>query len=242
MLYIAIPTYILMACIGFVAAIIYIVLKMKEVKLSYRKISEYIIVCGINGFIGARLLFVISIIPSLEIITINDLLYYLFNGGIVFYGGLIGVILGIVIVSQYSEFDSYVMLNFFTPVFPLFHGFARLGCLLAGCCYGIPWSWGVVLKGEENIVRFPVQLIESVCCFLIFIMLITHNRKYEQKNDNLVIYLCCYSFCRFALEFLRGDAVRGIWFGNLSTAQYISILIFIVCISYKVFNVKKSKA
>lgn len=217
----------LMSGIGLCMAFLYIYCRRENVQLRFKVLLEYFIVCALTGFIGARLLFVVAIIPSIETFTINELVYYLVNGGIVFYGGLFGVILGIVIVSIRKNISPKNMLDFAAPAFPLFHAFARIGCLLAGCCYGLEWNWGVILMDNPDVVRFPVQLFESICDIIIFTGLLLLNTKKKSYKNNLAIYLCSYAVCRFVLEFYRGDQVRGIWYGGFSTSQYISLLILV---------------
>lgn len=228
-----------MSCIGLCIAIIYIWQKLESVNLTFKALIAFMIVCAVLGFVFARILFVIAMIPSLEQVTINEMMYYLFHGGIVFYGGLFGVILGIVIVSIYMHMNPKCMLDFFAPAFPLFHGFARIGCLLSGCCYGVEWSWGVILEYEPEIIRFPVQLFESICDFIIFFALHLWNRKRNNK-DSLALYLLSYAGCRFILEFFRGDEIRGIWEGGLSTAQCVSCLIILIYILKLIFGKMKN--
>lgn len=216
-----------MAGIGLCVAVCYIYFKRKKVALEIKELVEYFAICSAFAFIGARILFVIAVIPSMEKVTINELLYYLINGGIVFYGGLFGVILGIIVVSKRKNICISNILNFAAPVFPLFHAFARFGCLLAGCCYGIEWKWGVILMDEPDVVRFPVQLMESICDLVIFGILIFTEFKQKNNQNSLKIYLCSYAVSRFILEFYRGDQIRGKWYYGLSTSQYISIFIIL---------------
>lgn len=213
-----------MTAIGACAAIIYLYINMDQMRLRFRDLAEYVIACTILAVLNARILFMIAMIPSMNPVTLNELIHYFLNGGLVFYGGLFGTILGIIIVSKFRKRNVKEILNFAAPAFPLFHGFARIGCLLAGCCYGIEWSWGIVLADDPEIVRFPVQAFESMCDFLIFAYLIFRKK---QKLGNMRTYLLSYAICRFILEFFRGDVVRGIWFGGLSTAQYISIFLIV---------------
>ena len=188
--------------------------------------------CAILGFVNSRILFVIAMIPSMEQVTVNEMFYYLINGGLVFYGGLFGVIEGIIIVSKFICFDARDILNFVTPAFPLFHFWARIGCLLAGCCYGVEWNWGIIIAGGEDIIRFPTQLVESMCNIFIFTNLVLRERNRKVYKHNLLIYLSSYALCRFILEFYRGDQIRGLWYGGLSTAQYISVFILVICCIY----------
>lgn len=231
-----------MVCIGLGAALGIVWLRRKILQLRIRAITEYILSCTIFVLINSKLLFAIAMIPSMEKVTINEFLYYLWNGGIVFYGGLSGTILGIVIVSKYEQISASKVLNTIAPAFPLFHFFARIGCLLAGCCYGVECSWGVILADDPGIIRFPVQLVESICNLIIFIGLVFLEHRKKNYEYHFKIYLSSYAFCRFILEFCRGDDVRGIWIGGFSTSQYISVFIIALCGITSINEmVKKSK-
>ena len=216
-----------MGGLGFAAVLAFLYFIRERLRFNWKDYIEYVVVCTVFGAALARVLYVIALLPSMENITIREILFQLWNGGIVFYGGLFGVILGIAAVSKYRGRSSKNILNTIAPAFPLFHTFARIGCLLAGCCYGTKWNWGVILSGEEDIVRLPVQLFESGCNLFIFIMLMVLRRRKKTCTCNLAIYLCSYAICRFILEFFRGDTIRGIWGTGLSTAQSISVIILL---------------
>ncbi len=219
-----IPSYALFATIGLLCAIVFIYVRMDNIHLSFRELFIYIIFCAFSSLVFARVLFAIAMIPQIEI-SVENIVHNLINGGIVFYGGMLGFLLGIVAASKVLKRDSKVMLDFVTPAIPLFHFFARIGCLFAGCCYGIPFWFGIINQGED-IVRFPVQGVESLCNAIIFFLMVRRNLKKQTYKNNLEIYLISYSACRFTLEFFRGDSIRGIWFGMLSTAQIVSIIVF----------------
>ena len=93
---------------------------------------------------------------------------------------------------------------------------------MTGCCYGkeysIPHHFGII-----EIDRIPVQLIEALAEFVLFIVLLLIE-KIKPKANLLQIYLMSYAVIRFLTEFLRGDDIRGHWLG-LSTSQWISIFI-----------------
>jgi len=217
-----------MSYIGVGAVLLFLYRRNAELQLNLRMLMEYLIVCVVFALVGARILFVLALIPSMEQVTLNELLNQLLNGGIVFYGGLFGVICGVIVVSKYKHRNGKEILNIVAPAFPLFHAFARIGCLLSGCCYGVEWNWGVIMVDEQNIIRFPVQLVESICNGLIFMGLMYLEYKVKTKRYNMAFYLCFYAICRFILEFYRGDSIRGMWWGGFSTAQYISMLIIFV--------------
>ena len=238
---ITIPSYIIFSTIGAVSAVIFLVYNMENYKIYFKQLLVYIAVSSLTLIIGSRLLFVITMLPDIiKDFSINKLLYYIFSGGIVFYGGLLGMIFGIWICSKVRKESVTNMFNFIAPAIPLFHFWGRIGCFFAGCCYGKENSWGVSMAATPDTIRFPVQLFESFCNMLIFISLVIVSKKFKNKNL-MIIYLTEYSICRFILEFFRGDLVRGIW-GVLSTSQIISLVILFACILYETKTINRKKA
>jgi phosphatidylglycerol:prolipoprotein diacylglycerol transferase len=158
---------------------------------------------------------------------------YLIWGGNVFYGGLFGGILAAIIIFKKKPQYRY-LLDFVTPAIPLFHFFGRIGCFLAGCCFGIESYFGFtfhhsIVEEANGINRFPVQLLEALINLLLFFILDFLRKKSIFKQNIIYLYLLFYSVARFFLEFLRGDSYRGFFFA-LSTSQIISILIFCLII------------
>lgn len=225
-LYITIPTYALMATIGLCVVVMILFLNLEKMELTFNDLLIYLLAAAGFGFVFSRIMFVIAMLPSMEKISVKGLLDNLLGGGIVFYGGLFGVLVAIFVVSKVRGKDVKKVLDFVALTIPIFHAFARIGCLLAGCCYGKVWNWGIMLWGEEGVIRFPVQLFESIANIFIFILLYCYSRKRHTYKNCMWIYLCSYALCRFVLEFYRGDEIRGIWLG-LSTAQWVSIIIAI---------------
>ena len=147
-----------------------------------------------------------------------------------FYGGLLGLLGSVALVAKIKNDELNHIYNYMAPAIPLFHAWARIGCLFAGCCYGKEWNWGVVMAATPDIIRFPVQVAESICNVLIFITLLIYEKHHREEKHTLVVYLILYAVCRFILEFFRGDQERGIW-GIISTAQIISLgILFFLCI------------
>lgn len=216
--------------IGACTTALFLFFRSEKIGLSFGELVAYLLTAAAFGAVGSKVLFAVSMIPSSPDLTVGMALHYLINGGYVFYGGLFGVILGIITVSRVRKRDVMETLDFASPAFPLFHSIARIGCLFAGCCYGVPWSWGVVLQGE-NIVRFPVQLVESFCDVLIFALLLHRAKKVGSDKGNFALYMTTYAVCRFILEFFRGDTVRGLWAFGLSTSQVIALTVLAFSLS-----------
>ena len=127
---------------------------------------------------------------------------------------------------------------------PLFHGFARIGCFLGGCCYGIESRYGLVYHdaiepSANGVSRFPVQLLESGMEFLLFGVILALYMRKKLKGKLMYIYLLSYAVVRFLDEFLRGDRIRG-FVGPLSTSQFISLLVFVTVVIILAFGRRKT--
>lgn len=224
-------SYTFLAAIGFLCVAIYLFFRMERFNVEFNTLVFYIIIGALFLFLGSRIIFIISCIPMLKNnFSVSQLIHYIFYGGIVFYGGMLGILAAIKICSKIKKQHETEMFNYFTPAIPLFHIWGRMGCFFGGCCYGKPWEWGFPMAADPEIVRIPVQLMESVCNIAIFIILVTYEKKNQNNSVKLLpIYLKLYAICRFILEFFRGDINRGMW-GFLSTSQIISLIILFCCL------------
>ncbi len=182
----------------------------------------------ISAWVGAKVLFLINSARG-ELSTVASNYNFWIGGGFVFYGGLIGGICFVVIFSLLSRTFSFKDSYLFLPALALSHGVGRIGCLLAGCCYGKSTDFFISVP-LHHAHRHPVQLYESLSLFLLFLIL--HRMVLTRVNPVSVIltYLCGYSVIRFSLEFLRGDKIRGIYMYGISSSQLISLGIFGVSI------------
>lgn len=150
-------------------------------------------------------------------------------GGMVFYGGFIGGYIGIVVYTHFSKLMKREnILDVYAVLIPLFHTFGRIGCFLAGCCYGIESEFGFTVYDNHlnpsinGVNRLPIQLIEAGCNLLIFFVILYLFKKSVMSDRLVYVYMLIYPPVRFVLEFFRGDEYRGIYLG-LSTSQWISI-------------------
>jgi len=155
------------------------------------------------------------------------------ESGIVFFGGLIGGIFGGLVYIKMYKLSAPVFVDLVAPCVPLAHAIGRVGCFLAGCCYGIESNLGVNFDrspaAPHDVRLLPIQLIEANVNLLLVVVILIYEHKKKQKNGegkSLLLYLALYSVSRFTLEFFRGDAVRGVYFG-VSTSQIISVCLFV---------------
>jgi len=224
-IHIILPSYAVMAFIGGFFALIYTYFRIDKFSVQFTDFIKLFVASAVGGFIGGSALGIVSRSPLLiNNFSANNFIHIITHSGIVFYGGLFGVLLSLKIYAKLTKYDEAVIFRLIAPAIPLFHAFGRIGCFLAGCCYGKALPYHVNLLGVMPIDRIPTQLIESAFEFIMYIVLLFAGRKNKDLNL-LKIYLLSYAVFRFSLEFFRGDEVRGIFL--LSTSQWISIAILV---------------
>lgn len=169
------------------------------------------------------------------------------GSGIVFYGGLAGGIFGSLLGTRLARNRFSVVEYAIVPYIPLGHAVGRMGCVLAGCCHGFPYSGPFALYYPNSVAGlpadqgyFPVQPLESLVNVLICLLLVWYRKRAKRATQLLFAYLGLYAVSRFFLEMLRGDTIRGAW-GGISTSQWISLILLTVCLIYLLWNVISSR-
>lgn len=236
-----IPLYGLFFYLGIsLAAVVAVIIVRK------RKIPLFDFVCSavyacIGGLLGAKLLFVLVSID--QIIEYNVPLLSVIKGGFVFYGGLLGGLLGLWIYAKQFKESVTEYFDIYAIALPLGHAVGRVGCFFAGCCYGLPWEHGYVYTETVGntpigIPLFPIQLAEAFFLLILFVIQLIALKKIHFNGINTYIYFFAYPILRFILEFFRGDSERGT-FVYLSTSQWISLIIIAIVVILAVNKRKK---
>ena len=224
-IHIILPSYLVMALIGGFFALTFMYLRIEKFQMDFSTFLKMIIACLAGGYAGAKLLYSFTQIPWLfENFSLKNLIMLIPRSGLVFYGGLFGVIFTLLYITRKSPDLRKSAFSVCVPAMPLFHAFGRIGCFLTGCCYGKELSHPIRL-GVLILNRVPTQLIESFSEFSLFIILLIIERK-KSDTDLFRIYLVAYAVIRFINEFFRGDEIRGVFLG-LSTSQWISLMILV---------------
>lgn len=249
-----IASYGLCALIGIlVCSIVGFLLTRKKNVPSEDLIVMYVyIVLGMVA--GGHILYgITNIVPIAELfrdagkftaIEFFKTLFLGYLGGMVFYGGLLGGTAALMLTCRFSKFGNKAMYDVFAVCVPLFHFFGRIGCSLAGCCYGVESEFGytvhnnTIIPAVNDVQRFPVQLIEAAFNLIIFAVLLTLYLKKKFPDRLLIVYFMIYPVVRFVLEFFRDDEIRG-KIGGLSTSQIISLLLLIFAVVFSVIDRKK---
>ena len=193
-----------------------------------------------GALIGSKLLF---ILVSLEDIIRYDIPWMaVIKGGFVFYGGLVGGFLGLLIYTKQFKLSLLPFLDIYATVLPLGHAVGRVGCFFGGCCYGMEYHGvGHIVYDESvgntplGVPLFPIQLMEALFLFILFILLLVMLVRGTRLGVPTFCYAFSYAVIRFILEFFRGDAERG-RFGMLSTSQWISLAVFAAAVGLLFFR------
>lgn len=237
----SIPTYSLCAVLGGVFLALYFFLQTGSprkgfVKVECQDMLFMLVYAGVAAFIGAKLMFIVTSVDFTwyDDKTLSDnlmiWLILIITGGIVFYGGLMGAVLGAFIYAKKFSVPYSEIFDLGLTGVPLFHAFGRIGCFLAGCCYGMEYHGAfAVVYPEGNmggapsgVELLPIQLIEAAANLAIWVFLAAVYRKTKRRWFSSGLYLVSYGVVRFILEFFRGDMIRGHLF-MLSSSQIVSI-------------------
>ena len=248
------PSYGVMMALGIIAALL--LFRLLSVK---KKLSD-------DAFITYGIIVVVSIALGLVGARLFQMLYnYIAVGkagtGITFMGGLITAV-AVFILSyfvavkgfkrNYLKGDFITVVNMAVPCIALGHGIGRIGCFLAGCCYGIETDSFLGVKFVRAISesgqwiyfdrpRLPTQLFEAVFVFLIFAVTLVVLFKTKGWAP-VLIYVYSYSIFRFVIEFWRDDYRGGK--GVLSPSQWQSIVMFIFAAAlttYLIFRKRRNQ-
>lgn len=238
-----IGSYAIFAFLGFIVCGITICLSCKHLKIGVEDVAIMELVVAGGLLFGGHLLYGLLDIPKIITLLNNALSVPLATtlsalltcfGGMVFYGGFLGGIASLSIYIHFSKAEfKHSLFDIYAFSIPLFHFFGRIGCFFAGCCYGIEASFGFTVNGNtlvpsiNGVKRFPVSLLEAILNLILFVIIFLLFRKSILKKRLLYLYMILYSAIRFFIEFLRGDEIRGFYFG-VSTSQWISIFLFLI--------------
>lgn len=231
-----IPTYGLMMSLAFIVAILFSYFRAKKAGLDPDKLLNIAIIAIVTGVLGSYLLYIFVTYSFSEIIAcIKDGSFSVFkSGGLVFYGGFILAALCCIWYIKAKKLSLSDYAAAIVPCIPLAHAIGRVGCFLAGCCYGkvcdtifSVYYTNPIGGAPVGVPVFPVQLMEAALNLVLFAILLIYTRKRIKAFSVLFVYLIGYSIVRFSTELMRDDEIRGIFLG-LSTSQWISILLFVV--------------
>jgi phosphatidylglycerol---prolipoprotein diacylglyceryl transferase len=152
------------------------------------------------------------------------------QGGLVFYGGLIGAALATLLYLRLKKLPIWKVADALAPSIALGAFFGRLGCFMNGCCYGRPTDlpWAVHFPPDHDTKGagvHPVQLYDALCNLALYAGLAWLYRRKRFDGQVMAVHLMCYALLRSFVELFRNDYGTSDYFlaGWLTPAQFISV-------------------
>ena len=218
----------------------------------------------IPGLIGARTIYLMQnwnqVFARKQGMDLLLAPFALWDGGIVFYGSVIGGIVGVVIYCKRRGINPLAMFDVIAPSMFVGEGFGRIGCFLYGCCYGkacdLPWAvrfppdsltfeklapQGRILENPlSTIPLHPTQLYSSFAAFTLAGILAWYFRRRPFDGAVLALGWIIYPINRFILESLRDDEAPRLG-TNFTFSQLMSIGLLITGIGAMYYFSKRAK-
>lgn len=229
-------SYLIMLVLGFIAAIVILIVYLKKTGVARNGIidacacSLFAISLGITGAILTQNLYDVIKNPST----------YVWTWAMTFYGGLIFGTGGFIFLFWFITKDSHsVSIKSILIIAPacitMAHAIGRIGCFLAGCCYGIELENGLQCSAVDSAKHLPTQLIEAGFLFILSSVLLVLAFK-KQFKYAFPLYMSAYGIFRFVIEFFRADE-RGAFVIGLSPSQFwCCVIIVLVIPTYFLLN------
>jgi phosphatidylglycerol:prolipoprotein diacylglycerol transferase len=153
---------------------------------------------------------------------------FVWNGGMSFHGGLIGVIIASNLFSKLNKVNTFIFLDLVSLSAPIGIFFGRIANFINSELYGTPTEvpWSVKFIAVDDVNRHPSQLYEAFLegIVLFFMLQFILKKNFAKKTGQIsCLFLVLYSFFRIITEFFRTpDLHIGYLFFNLTLGQLIS--------------------
>ena len=154
-------------------------------------------------------------------------IFYVWEGGMSFHGGMLGVIFAMWLFARRRKHDWLRVTDFFAPLIPLALGAGRLGNFINAELWGRPADvpWAMIFPNVDNVPRHPSQLYElALEGVLLFLLLWWYSSKPRPRGAISGLFLAGYGVFRFLVEFTREpDRFLGLLALDLTMGQWLSL-------------------
>ena len=193
---------------------------------SYSELDDVLFYIVLGVILGGRLGYVLFYKFS-DYLHEPLKIFYIWEGGMSFHGGFLGVIFAIWLFSRKHRKHWLAITDFIAPLVSLGLGAGRIGNFINGELWGRPTdvAWGMIFPGADNVPRHPSQIYEfALEGILLFVILWIYSAKPRPLGAVSGLFLLCYGLFRFLVEFTREpDAFLGLLAFGLSMGQWLSL-------------------
>ena len=223
------------------------IIKFKNIKISNKGVSDLISNCMIGIILGGRLGYVIFYHPEYYSNNILEI-FKIWNGGMSFHGGFIGVVIAVIYSSKSSKIPLMIVSDLISIVSPIGIFFGRIANFVNGELYGkvTNHKFGMIFPKGGNLYRHPSQLYEALfeglILFIILWLLMYMTNFFNKKGLMTGCFIFLYGFFRFFVEFFREPDIHiGYLYLNFSMGQLLSLPMIIIGLCFIIIFYKKSK-
>lgn len=198
-----------------------------DATITTKSFEDLIFYCVLGVVIGGRLGYILFYKPGAYLAN-PIAIFYVWEGGMSFHGGLLGVIAAMIWFAHRERYSFLNVADFLAPLIPLGLAAGRLGNFINGELWGrpsdLPWAMVFPLAGD-GITRHPSQLYEMLLeGVLLFIILWWFSGKPRKTGQISGLFLIGYGSLRFLVEYTREpDTFLGLFWGLLSMGQLLSL-------------------
>ena len=221
---------------------------VEELKLTTAQVNDIVFLYGLifGAMLGGR--FGYMFFYGLDQLASNPFsLFFIWEGGLSFHGGLIGVVVSIYVYSYQHRISFLRLADCICAAMPIGLGLVRIGNFLNGELYGRPTdgTWGFIFPTDPyGFTRHPSQLYEAFFEGLfLFILLLFIGTKTQKHGVLSGSFLLSYGLIRFFVEYFRQpDSHMGFVTLQLSMGQLLSIPMVIIGLVLLTKSLRKNEA
>ncbi|MBC8420239.1 MAG: prolipoprotein diacylglyceryl transferase [Proteobacteria bacterium] len=225
-------TYGLFVAIGFCVGLMITIKLGKSEGIKAQEVMDLGFLIILAAIAGSRIMYILMNIPYYVERPMD--IFKIWQGGLVFSGGVICVVLTVMWYAKRHDLSFWKLADLWAPAMAIGQGIGRIGCFMAGCCYGRPTGskWSIVFTDPHalaplNIPLHPTQIYSAAYALIIFIILILLYSRKKFEGQVFLWLLVLHSTARLFVERFRGDD-RGILLGSdMSITQAVTLLILI---------------
>lgn len=228
-----------MIMLGVLATTFYIYFRAPKLGFSQVVALDMGIIGAIFGVIGGRLFHVFA--EAFWFYRQDPMhIFEFWRGGFVSFGAFIGGTLAVMAYLKLRKLPMLPYMDLAALGIPIMILFIRIGCLGAGCCYGKPTDFFLHLTFSNpssdagskfaGIPLHATQIYDMLNAVFVFALLNWRYARKKFEGEIVLLLFISYSFIRGLIEFLRGDADRGLYFnGMISTGQMTGLVLIVLC-------------
>lgn len=228
------PSYGVLLLVAAVVGLWNLRLRANRAGMDGSRLSDFGLWLIIWAVVGAKVLLVAVDLPT-YLSDPASVIRAIRSGG-VFLGGFAGALVAAIVLLRRYQLPALETFDVLAPSLALGQSIGRVGCLLAGCCWGascdLPWAITYAGPVAANLATplgepvHPFPVYAALVNFGIYRLLAVIYERRLPTGRVWATYLALYGTLRFLLEWTRGDETRGFVFGGaLSTSQLIAIVL-----------------